>query len=167
MNLTKTLIICLLSFFYSTTVLLAQEKQPIIEVLNRLEAKFDVKFSYAVKDLKDVLVEIPDDHISLNTILETLNNNTLLQFEFLTERYITISTKNKLISICGSVLSAQDKVPLFGASVIVKNTLKGVITGSDGEFQMENINVDAVIDISYLGYESLSINAVDLVANEG
>lgn len=41
--------------------------------------------------------------------------------------------------------------PIIGANVIVKGTTNGVITGLDGDFNLE-VPQNAVLEISYIGY---------------
>ena len=96
MNLTKSL--KLFIFFTLCSVLgIAQEKQRLVDVIDVLENRFEVKFSYAVKDVRAIMVHRPDEVDSLKSIIENLNNTTLLSFRFLTERYITISIIDKTI----------------------------------------------------------------------
>lgn len=46
--------------------------------------------------------------------------------------------------------------PIIGASVVVKNAGKGVITDMDGNFKLD-VPVGATIVISYVGYDSKEI----------
>jgi hypothetical protein len=164
MNLTKSL--KLFIFFTLCSVLaIAQEKQQLINVIGVLENRFEVKFSYAVKDVEAIMVHKPDEEDSLKSIIENLNNTTLLNFKFLTERYITISIIDKTIDICGVLLS-EDKIPLSGASIVVNNTVKGAISAGNGAFAMGDVPVNATITISFLGFENLSIRALELWKNE-
>ncbi|KJD32668.1 membrane protein [Tamlana sedimentorum] len=151
------LIISLLSFNA-----FAQERLPLIRVLNQLEENFDVKFSYSENDIDAVFIEKPNSEASLQSIIDGLNDETLLNFKILDERYITISSINKTINICGIVLSETDSFPLIGATVQVVNTQKGVITNSNGDFKLKDVPVNSIIEISYLGFEAVQIKAIDL-----
>lgn len=55
----------------------------------------------------------------------------------------------------GRVLD-ETKAGVPGATVIVKGSTRGVITGNDGTFSIDVKPTD-VIEISYLGYETQSI----------
>lgn len=57
-------------------------------------------------------------------------------------------------TISGKVLA--DGEALFGASVVEKGTTNGTVTEMDGTFSL-NVNSGAVLVISYLGYEDVSI----------
>lgn len=55
-------------------------------------------------------------------------------------------------SIIGMVLSAKDGAPLVSATVKIKNTDIGTITDIHGHFNLSNIDKDAVLVISSIGY---------------
>jgi hypothetical protein len=56
------------------------------------------------------------------------------------------------------VLTSENREPLFGASVVLNNTNKGVITNETGKFQLEEVPLSAIITISYLGFKSQEIS---------
>jgi TonB-linked SusC/RagA family outer membrane protein len=51
----------------------------------------------------------------------------------------------------------ESKFPLPGASILVKNTTNGMVTGMDGTFTIVIKETPAVLVISYLGYETQEI----------
>jgi hypothetical protein len=164
MNLNKSLKLFIFFTLYSVLGI-AQEKQRLVDVIAVLENRFEVKFSYAVKDVQVIMVHRPEEDDSLKSIIENLNNTTLLSFKFLTERYITISIIDKTIDICGVLLS-EDKMPLSGALIVVNNTVKGAVSDSNGAFGVGDVPVNATITVSFLGFENLSIRALELWKNE-
>ncbi|MFD1163921.1 TonB-dependent receptor plug domain-containing protein [Hwangdonia seohaensis] len=141
----------------------AQEKLPLLDVLQQLENQFDVKFSYSIDDVSNVLVDIPNKSDTLKQIIENLNATTLLNFKFLNERYITVSTINKTIAICGVLVSEKTKEPLPGASVLIENSTNGVITDIEGSFTLNEVDVNKSIIISFLGFETQVFKAADLM----
>ncbi len=72
-----------------------EEKQSLILVLNILEERFQVLFSYADETIKDKTCRVPESSLSLNKSLEQISEETALDFELLNEKYITISPKKK------------------------------------------------------------------------
>ena len=46
---------------------------------------------------------------------------------------------------------------VIGASVVVKGTTNGTITGVDGTFSIPNVNVGDVIQISFVGYQTVEV----------
>ena len=156
------LVMFLISFFgYCQT----QEKIALTQIINTVEKTFDVKFSYSVNDVKNVFIESPNESFTITEIINYLNKNTLLNFELLSNRYITVSVLNKTISICGIVTGKENSEMLFGASIIVVNTEKGTITNEKGIFSLENISANSHVIISYLGYKSQEFFAKDLFVN--
>ena len=51
----------------------------------------------------------------------------------------------------------NDGFPIVGAGVFVKETSNGVITGLDGEFSLSNLTPGQIIEISFLGYDTVEI----------
>ncbi|WNH08008.1 TonB-dependent receptor [Thalassobellus suaedae] len=164
---TKFLFIVFLCFSIFSFGLQSQEKLSILALIKQLETQFDVKFSYTESDVKNVFINKPLVTDTIEEIISSLNASTLLNFKFLDDRYITVSTLNKRIKICGTVTSKLNNKPLLGASVYVKNTSKGVITNVDGVFNFSNITVDETIIVSFIGYKTASFSAKELMLIDG
>lgn len=143
------------------------EKLPLIDIITFAEKTFDVKFSYAYNDVANVMVEKPSETLTLQQLLHFLNNKTLLNFKTLDNRYITVSVIEKTLAKCGKVVSIETNEPLFGASVTVIYTNKGVITNASGEFQLQNVPLNSVVSISYLGFKSIKLVAEELFDADG
>ncbi len=66
------------------------------------------------------------------------------------------------------VITSEDGEPLIGANVLVQGTDIGTITGIDGSYTLDNVPEDAVIVISFIGYDSQEIgvagrNDIDVI----
>jgi len=59
----------------------------------------------------------------------------------------------------GKVLSAEDGQPIIGATVMVKGTTTGTITGVDGDFSISMPGNAKVLIISYVGMKSAEVEA--------
>jgi len=164
MELTKRLVCIVITLFSLQSQ--AQEKIPLLQLISEIETKHEVKFSYSAVDVKSVTVEQPKLSTSLEEIIAKLNSSTLLNFKFLTDRYITISTIDKTISVCG-ILKVDANTSLYGASVVVDNTLNGAVSNNEGEFKLTDVPVGAEVVISYLGYNTERIKATDLWEYKG
>lgn len=81
-------------FFFSVATVKAQslqkEKQPLVDILSVLEAKYNIRFSYANNSIKDKNVELPATNLNLKEALEFLKTKTQLDFEVLDNRFIVI-----------------------------------------------------------------------------
>ncbi len=147
--------------FFSMICSSQTTEQSLVTVLNDIEARLDVKFSYAVEDVFDVRINTPSPTLSLNETLNYLNQNTLLNFQKINDRYITVSVIGKTISVCGVIQDANGK-PLFGATIAVQNMQKGAVSDINGQFQLKNIDLQSVLEVSFLGFENKIINAKTL-----
>lgn len=61
--------------------------------------------------------------------------------------------------------------PVIGANVIVKGTTNGSITDLDGNYAIEGVPENAILQISYIGYVSQEIpvgnqSTIDVVLRE-
>lgn len=65
--------------------------------------------------------------------------------------------------ITGKVISHEDNMPLPGASVIIKGTMKGTTTDRDGEFEytIENPSKNTVLVVSFVGMETKYVKVTD------
>ena len=71
--------------------------------------------------------------------------------------------------IKGVLLDEQSEIPLIGATVelISVESTTGVITDLDGNFKLDNVPVGRhMIQVSYLGYESLTLPNIDVSAGK-
>ncbi|MFV8467209.1 carboxypeptidase-like regulatory domain-containing protein [Flavobacterium sp. LB1P62] len=138
------------------------KKTPLTEVIISLEKQFNIKFSYAVEDVATIKIDKPNASFTLQETIDDLNSKTLLNFKALDNRYVTVSVLNKTISVCGIVLSDESKSRLVGASVVVNDIGRNIITDQNGAFKLPNIPINATLTISYLGFESKQFSANEL-----
>ena len=57
-------------------------------------------------------------------------------------------------SACKGVVKDATGETVIGASVVVKGTTNGTITGVDGDFILKNVKKGAIIQISFVGYKT-------------
>src|SRR5690606_6788016 len=60
------------------------------------------------------------------------------------------------IDISG-IVTDESGEPLIGVNIQVKGTNQGAATNFDGRFTLENINENAVLIISYIGYQTQEV----------
>ena len=71
-----------------------------------------------------------------------------------------ISSDEKL-KVSGTVLAADTKVPVMGASVIIRGTTNGTLTDLDGKFVLAGLKKDDVIQVSFVGFQTRSVIVKD------
>lgn len=63
----------------------------------------------------------------------------------------------QLDGVCKGVVKDNQGETVIGASVVVKGSTNGTITGLDGDFTLDNVKRGDVIQISYIGYVSQEV----------
>lgn len=67
------------------------------------------------------------------------------------------STITQQDGVCKGVVKDNQGETVIGASVVVKGSTNGTITGLDGDFTLNNVKRGDVIQISYIGYVSQEV----------
>lgn len=60
------------------------------------------------------------------------------------------------IDVTGTVIDVNDE-PLIGVNVVIKGTTRGASTDMDGRYSFENVDEDATLVFSYVGYRTLEV----------
>ncbi|MBS9461784.1 TonB-dependent receptor [Flagellimonas sp. 389] len=148
----------------------AQEEQdkPVVltNYIKNLEERFNIKFSYLDKDLDNLTISIPENVVSLNDILNFLEQHLQLKTEKIDDRYYAL-TKNAVVNICGKVLDNFAKNNVSGATVEIIGTKIAVTTDTEGSFTFDTIPRNASLKIRYLGYTTQYLSVEDIVKENG
>jgi hypothetical protein len=115
--------------------------------------------------VKNIFIPQPKKGILISELLSFLNKKTFLQFKTLDNRYVTISFLDKYVSICGIVLDARLGTPLLLTSVKVKGYPLGTTTNNEGVFNLENVPVNATLNVSFNSFKTLEVSAKELFSN--
>lgn len=78
-----------------------------------------------------------------------------------TRRQVLVSADEKISSeiLSGKVISAEDSMPIPGASVVIKGTDMGTVTNKEGQFTFSSIQVNnPILEASFIGMENQEIN---------
>lgn len=115
------------------------------------------------------------DEVDVNKkITGSFNNTPVLEMlSKILENDLEVSLQDKIIvisrkripeeavlkkTIVGRVIDENGE-PVIGASVVVKGTAIGTVTGIDGQYELKNVPEDGTITFSYIGYKSQDIPA--------
>lgn len=129
------------------------------ELISSVENQTNYLFLYSEKeiDLKEN-VNVNAKKMPVKEVLEQAFSNTDIMYSF-SEDYISLRKKTDAINavsqqgkkiITGIVLDDIGE-PIPGASLVEKGTTNGTTTDVDGKFSL-NVNENAIIQISYIGY---------------
>ena len=60
-------------------------------------------------------------------------------------------------NVCQGIVKDQAGETVIGASVVVKGTTNGTITGLDGDFSLSNVKKGDILQISFVGYQTIEV----------
>lgn len=117
----------------------------------------------------------PDQNVSISAtneelgdVLKRLFAGTNVAFEIGEEKiYLkdgkTLSNGSQQVkkkNVSGVIVDTNGE-PVIGASVLVKGTTNGTITDMDGKFTINDVPENSTLDISYIGYKTMTLKATD------
>ncbi|SFW41487.1 TonB-linked outer membrane protein, SusC/RagA family [Sinomicrobium oceani] len=148
----------------STKVSLNYNNVPLEKILHRIEARTSYKFMYDDSELdysRVVSVKAKDEPLS--TVLKRLLKEFNIRHKIIDSQIILYPAPETAIqgTPIQGVVTDENGVPLAGASVVEKGTNNGVTTDFDGLFSIIVSDREAILEISYLGYEKLEIPVGD------
>ena len=150
---------------YSQTarVSLKFNQTSIKQILKEIEHSTEFYFLYN-NDLVNVerKVDIEANNEQITTILDRLFANQEEKYAVY-DRQIVISPVNMPLpqdqrKVTGKVTD-QSGAPIPGATVLVKGTKIGEITDVNGKYSLANVPDNAVLQISFVGMQTIEINA--------
>ena len=145
------------------------KNETVENVLKTLGQQAGLKFFYdqeLVSSSPRVTIQVKN--VSLQSILNQISSQTQLSFNR-DNNTITVGKKQtdnatqttaspNTLTVKGMVVDANG-LSVIGANVVVKGTTNGVITDFDGNYTLKNVPADAVVSISYIGYQPLEFKA--------
>ncbi|PIX07208.1 MAG: hypothetical protein COZ76_04720, partial [Flavobacteriales bacterium CG_4_8_14_3_um_filter_35_10] len=159
-------------FLFTFTAYPQQEKltsvnfknKAFTEVLAYLEKAFNVHFSFQSNDVANRKINLSVKDKPLSFFLNSLQTETSLFFEVLSDKFIAIRqiNDNDVITICGILKSDTNQI-LLGASILYLNT--GLVTDENGAFKIQSVKANTLISFQFLGYISKYVEAKQLFNN--
>ncbi|MDX2432168.1 MAG: SusC/RagA family TonB-linked outer membrane protein, partial [Bacteroides sp.] len=151
------------------TINLNEKNSTVLDIITKIQKKTEYRFFYGpeMPDLeKEITISLSD--ASIQDILTELETQTDLSFRFLDEYQIIAVPEGSSMesaTIRGKVTSGSDPDGVPGANVVLKGTTQGVITGADGNFEIEVPDKYSVLQVSFIGLETqeIALNGRDMV----
>ncbi|OZV67221.1 SusC/RagA family TonB-linked outer membrane protein [Winogradskyella aurantia] len=78
---------------------------------------------------------------------------------FATVFAFAVSAQN--VNVTGTVTEASTGLPLPGVNVVVKNTTKGASTDFDGNFKIDDVSLNSILVVSYIGFQTQEIKIIN------
>ena len=146
-------------------ITLSEKNAPLQKVFKEIKKQTGYAFLYTdevLRDAKKVSIEVKN--ASLEQVLAICFDGQLLTYKIV-EKTVVVQPKEKNknvleaffppspIDISGRITD-HDGNPLEGANVKIKGTGNGTTTNADGFFILKNVDENATIEISYVGFET-------------
>ena len=155
---------CENGYSQSAKISIPRSTLKVSELLSKIESQTDYLFVYNKQtvDVKRV-VDVVADNQPVTEILDRAFKGTGVHYVMEGNNIVLTKTaensastqQQKIITVKGVVTDARGEV-IIGASVVEKGTTNGTITDLDGNFTLK-LPSDAVINVSYVGYQPQSI----------
>ncbi|MGY8916601.1 MAG: carboxypeptidase-like regulatory domain-containing protein, partial [Flavobacteriales bacterium] len=136
-----------------------QTNLSVREFITEIESQSEFKFIYAdgVHELLEQKFKV-SPKATVQHHLKTAETFTPFEFKITGENILIRKSIKKQVSIpiTGLVLD-EDNQPLVGATVLIKGSTTGVVTGIDGTYTIDVPNGQAVLVFSYIGFDPQEI----------
>ncbi len=156
-NLTKQIFY---SFFILWPLLIQaqqRKKEPLEQVLHKMENHYHCQFTYADAVVKDILITDFPENISLKEAIRFIEKQTKLRFQFLPQNIIAIRPPFSPQIICGYILDQNSGLPVSMATINEGNNY--TTTNDKGYFSLKLSNINDSLLVRHISYETLSISA--------
>ncbi len=162
------------------TVILEAMGKELSEVLTDIEGQTTYRFAYNSEIIDGYKIHLERAQRSLARTLDLILQDKPLKYELINEKFIVITSapvrkaaktvvpvllsKSPLrlltkpeLNLTG-VVSDRAGEPLIGVNILVKGTNQGTATDLNGQFELQNIDENAVLVISYIGYQTQEVS---------
>lgn len=139
--------------------------QQIVEEIER-SSELVFVFSQEVLDDLDHVESISVTNVSIDSLLHRLFADLNLQYHLQDKQVVVYKNGSSTPDIqpeaqqthpVKGVIRDESGEPIIGATIILKGTRKGVVSDFEGNYQFRDVPDDAVLVISYLGFETQEI----------
>ena len=161
------LLICCLSVsaggHSQTKVTLKFDNTDVQKVIDAIEKKTNYRFLYSqqvIKAIDKVTIDVIDEDVS--SVVTRMLKGTNVSYVLLDDYLFVFKPGGANINdirVSGQITGADNK-PLEGASIVIKGSTVGTTTNANGSFSF-SVPDDAVLVISYVGYEPIEVIAKD------
>lgn len=153
------------SYSQEATISLNFKSTSLERVLAAIEDDSDFYFLYssAVIDV-DSKVDVSIEDGNIYDVLDQTLEKTDIQY-MVKGRQILLSRKEgsqliknnqQEVSVSGTVIDSSEK-PLPGVTVVIKNTMKGTVTDTDGNYSLNSVPNNAMLSFSFVGMKTQEI----------
>ena len=129
--------------------------------LREISNSAGLRLSYRGDIIADKKVTLLDQDISVSQALEQALRGTHLDYRISQNGYLIISEMESAVPhqevVTGRVTDGSTGDILPGVNVVIKGTLDGAATDSEGEFQLIVPSLQDTLIVTYIGYQQLEV----------
>lgn len=152
---------------YSQKINYSTESTPLAQVIEEVENKYDLHFSYSRKLVRDKQVSINAKDIELDIFLETILHPHGITFKETKTGFYVLKSLTKT----GYTMHAQisnGSHSLAYAEISIEGSSKGTIADANGNFTLDIDQPEiTTLKISYIGHDPTYINAEKFFKTRG
>ncbi|MEI3798771.1 MULTISPECIES: TonB-dependent receptor [unclassified Chitinophaga] len=142
------------------TITLRLKETEIAKVLSSIEKQGEYRFLYnnALKDIRKK-VDVDVTNTRLADLMSEILNNTGLKYKVIENNLVVIMANTgelQDIKITGKVTSKDGNTPVPGATISIKGTSRGTVTGVDGTYTL-TVPENATLLVSFIGFTSQEV----------
>ena len=155
---TRLFLICISVWLFQSFQAKAQiqsDKILLKDALLTIEKEFDIQFNYAEETIENIYINQPNLKLTIEAVLDYLQDLTSLDFSRLDNRFILIKESSKN-TICGYIKNISDDKPIPYSTI--QTDIKGTVADSDGYFEILLSGNNKSIEIRALGYTTTKVD---------
>lgn len=167
MKCTILLFLCLVGILFpvelfsqTKKVSITVEDKTVEDVLNIIEKQTQYLFVYDVKEInpeRRVSLRVEDETVA--QVLDVIFKGMNVQYAMEGKNIMLMHKDGKgaLVDKLSGVVKDVNGEPVIGANILIKGTTTGTITDLNGNFMLEHVPGNAVLQVSYIGYLSQDV----------
>ncbi len=133
----------------------------LVQIFRDLEKAYDLHFAYSTRELRGKKASVNAANQNLGSFLINLLRPHQLKHELVEEKFVSV-TSPESVFIRAKAVDQETGESLPFATLRLKDTYQGAIADADGNFSVViHEPLDAVLQFSFLGYQTYELNIDD------
>jgi len=133
----------------------------IKDILKIIETKSDFRFFFndELSEL-DRKVSISANDLDVKEVLSSIFSTSNVSYKIFENHVVVIAPSmnfQQQLTVTGKVVDVTSNEPLPGVNILIEGTTNGVVTDIDGKYSIEIPSTNAILIVSYVGYNTEKI----------
>ncbi len=141
------------------------EGKTVRDVFDIIEQGSNYRFFYNDKfESASKIINLEVKNRDINQVLDKILESTDYTYKVFENNLIVISLKKNIReqadlqqNIVRGVVTDEKGTPITGATVVIKGTTRGTTTDMNGNYVLDNVPPQAVLQVSFIGYQTQEI----------